>query len=118
MEGFKMILGLQFIALAFALVMIYFAYVNFRKGEINRVEFASWLTAWVLAMIIVIFPDTIRKTAQTFSISRLLDLLIAGGFLLVMVMVSIAYIRTKRIEKKIEELVRKEALKEIKNKSK
>ncbi len=109
-----MILGLQFIALAFALVMIYFAYVNFRKGEINKVEFAVWFTAWALSMIIVIFPDTIRKITQTFLIARLLDLLVAGGFLLVIVMVSIAYLRTRRIEKKIEELVRKEALKEIK----
>ena len=111
-----MILGLQFIAIAFSLIMIYFAYVNYRKNEINRVEFTVWLVAWTLAIVIVIFPDTLRKVAQTFSISRLLDLLIAGGFLLVIIMVSIAYIRTKRIEKKIEDLVRKEALKDIKKK--
>ena len=111
-----MILGLQFIAIAFSLIMIYFAYVNYWKNEINRVEFTVWLVAWTLAIVIVIFPDTLRKVAQTFSISRLLDLLIAGGFLLVIIMVSIAYIRTKRIEKKIEDLVRKEALKDIKKK--
>ena len=111
-----MILGLQFIAIAFSLIMIYFAYVNYRKNEINRVEFTVSLVAWTLAIVIVIFPDTLRKVAQTFSISRLLDLLIAGGFLLVIIMVSIAYIRTKRIEKKIEDLVRKEALKDIKKK--
>jgi len=113
-----MILGLQFIAVSFSGVMIYFAYVNYRKNEINRVEFITWFTAWAVAMIIVIFPDTLRKVAQTFLISRLLDLLIAGGFLLVIVMVSIAYIRTKRIEKKLEDLVRKEALREIKKKGK
>jgi len=113
-----MILGLQFIAVAFSLIMVYFAYVNYRKNEINRVEFTTWLVAWSLAMVIVLFPDTLRKVAQTFLISRLLDLLIAGGFLLVIVMVSIAYIRTKRIERKIEGLIRKEALKEIKDKRK
>jgi hypothetical protein len=113
-----MILGLQFIAVAFSLIMIYFAYVNYRKSEINRVEFTAWLMAWALAIVIVLFPDTLRKVAQTFAISRLLDVLIAGGFLLVIVMVSIAYIRTKRIEKKIEGFIRKEALKEVKPKSK
>lgn len=97
-----MIFGLQFIAVAFSGVMIYFAYVNYRKNEINRVEFATWFLAWALAMVIVLFPDTLRKVAQTFSISRLLDLLIAGGFLLVIVMVSIAYVRTKKIEKRLK----------------
>lgn len=113
-----MIFGLQFIAVAFSLIMIYFAYVNFRKKEINRVEFLTWFIAWALAMVIVIFPDTLRKVAQTFLISRLLDLLIAGGFLLVIVMVSIAYLRTKKNEKMIEDLIRREALKEVKNKGK
>lgn len=111
-----MILGLQFIAVSFSGVMIYFAYVNYRKTEINRVEFITWFVAWAVAMVIVIFPDTLRKVAQTFFISRLLDLLIAGGFLLVIIMVSVAYLRTKRIEKKLEDLVRKEALKDIKKK--
>lgn len=111
-----MILGLQFIAVAFSLIMIYFAYVNYRKNEINRIEFTAWFVAWALAMVIVLFPDTLRIVAQTFLISRLLDLLIAGGFLLVIIMVSIAYIRTKRIEKKIESFIRKEALKKIQTK--
>lgn len=113
-----MILGLQFIAIAFALVMIYFAYINFRKGEINRFEFLIWIVMWGSAMVIVIFPETLRKVAQTFQIARLLDLLIAGGFVLVSIMVSIAYIRTKRIEKKIEDYVRKESLHDLQRKEK
>ncbi len=109
-----MILGLQFLAVVFGLVMIYFAYVNFRRGEIGRIEMAIWAAAWVGAIIIVLFPDTLRNIAETFFISRLLDLLIMGGFVLVIVMVSLAYIRTKRIEKKLEELIRREALKKLK----
>mgnify|MGYP001575319285 FL=1 len=111
-----MILGLQFIAVAFSLIMIYFAYVNFKRSEISKVEIAIWVVAWSGVIIMVLFPDTLRNIAQTFLISRLLDLLIAGGFLLVVVMVSIAYIRTKRTEKKLEELIRKLALKDIKKK--
>lgn len=113
-----MILGLQLIATIFALIMIYFAYVNFRRREINRVEMGLWLVAWGGALIIILFPDSLRKVAQTFFISRLLDLLILGGFVLVIVMVSMTYMRTRRTERKLEELIRKEALKEIKSKSK
>ena len=109
-----MILGLQIIAVVFALVMIYFAYVNFKRGEISKVEIAVWVIAWGGAMVMVLFPNTLRKIAQTFFVSRLLDLLVLGGFALVMTMVSVAYVRTKRIEKKLEDLVRKESLKKFK----
>lgn len=108
-----MILGLQVIAVVFALVMIYFAYVNFKRREISKIEITIWVIAWVGAIVMVLFPDTLRGIAETFFISRLLDLLILGGFVLMMVMVSLAYVRTKRIEKKLEDLVRKESLKKF-----
>ncbi|OGM86844.1 hypothetical protein A2435_00115, partial [Candidatus Woesebacteria bacterium RIFOXYC1_FULL_46_16] len=101
-----MILGLQFLALVFALIMIYFAYVNFRRREINRLEFVVWSLAWSAAIIVVLFPDSLREFVQTFFISRLLDVLIMGGFVLVIGMVAVAYIRTKRIEKKLETFIR------------
>jgi hypothetical protein len=66
----------------------------------------------------VLFPNTLRGIAQTFFISRLLDLMILGGFVLVIIMVAMAYIRTRRIEKKLEDLIRKEALEELKSKKK
>jgi hypothetical protein len=111
-----MIFGLQLLAVIFALVMIYFAYVNFKRKEINRLEIAFWTLAWIGALIIVLFPDTLRDLSQQFFVSRLLDVLIMGGFVLVITMVAIAYIRTRRIEKKLEDLIRKEALKGVKKK--
>jgi len=113
-----MILGLQFLALVFALIMIYFAYVNFRRREINRLEFVVWSLAWSAAIIVVLFPDSLREFVQTFFISRLLDVLIMGGFVLVIGMVAAAYIRTKRIEKKLETFIRQAALKQLKTKKK
>ena len=62
----------------------------------------------------VLFPDIVRGFVRTFFISRLLDVLIMGGFALVITMVAIAYVRTKRIEKKLERFIRNEALKDVK----
>ena|SRR3989304_8879598 len=109
-----MILGLQFLALAFALVMIYFAYVNYKRKEINKAEIIIWVTAWTTAIIMVFFPDTLRGIAQTFFISRLLDLMIMGALVLVITMVALAYVRTRKIEKKLERFIREEALKKLK----
>lgn len=113
-----MILGLQIAAIVFSLTMVYLAVIHYKKGEINGIEIVSWLIIWTITILIVIFPDVVRVFAESFAVSRLLDLLIAGGFVLVISMVASAYVKSKRIEKKFEDFIRKEALKDIKKKSK
>ncbi|EKD89932.1 MAG: hypothetical protein ACD_32C00112G0006 [uncultured bacterium] len=109
-----MIIGLQLVAIVFALIMIYFAYLHYSRGELNGVEVLSWLIIWLSAIIIVVFPDLLRTFAQTFAISRLFDLMIVGGFIVVIPMIYISYVRTKRLEKKLEDYIRKETLKQTK----
>ena len=84
-----MIIGLQLVAIVFALIMIYFAYLHYSRGELNGVEVLSWLIIWLSAIIIVVFPDLLRTFAQTFAISRLFDLMIVGGFIVVIPMIYI-----------------------------
>lgn len=109
-----MIVGLQVIALVFSLIMIYFAYLHFRRGEINTLELLFWFAAWMGATFIAIFPDIFRTFSATIAISRAFDLAMIGGFILLTPLVYMAYIRTKRIERKLEELIREEAKRELK----
>lgn len=108
-----MILGLQIIALTFALIMIYFAYLHYRRREINSIEITFWIAAWMGAIFIVLFPNIINVFAETIAISRAFDLAVLGGFILVIPLVYNAYIKTKRMEKKLEEFVRRDALRDI-----
>jgi len=109
-----MILGLQIIGIFFAFVMIYFSLLHYRKGEINKLEEISWVVIWALTIFVVIFPELLRTFAQKFFITRLFDLMVVGGLVLVIAMVARAYVSTKRMEKKLEDLVRREALKKLK----
>jgi len=105
-----MIIGLQIIALLFAFSMVYFAVLHYKRREINGTEITSWLIMWTLAIVVIIFPELLRTFAKTFLVTRVFDLMVIGGFILVISITSVAYIRTKKLEKKLEELVRKEAL--------
>lgn len=107
-----MILGLQITGILFSLFMIYFALLHYKKGELNGMEISSWIVIWVAVILVVIFPEIVRVYAASFAISRLLDLLIGGAFIVIFVMVATSYVRVSRLEKRIEELVRKLALKE------
>jgi hypothetical protein len=79
-------------------------------------EISSWLVMWLATIVIVIFPELLQGFAKTFLVTRVFDLMTIGGFILVISLVGSAYIRTKRLEKKLEDLVRREALKNAKNK--
>ena len=106
-----MIIGLQIIALLFSFTMIYFAVLNYKRGEINGSEIASWLVIWVGTVVVIIFPELLRSLASTFLVTRVFDLMVIGGFILVITLVGTSYVRTKKNEKKLEELVRKLSLK-------
>lgn len=106
-----MIIGLQIIAILFSLSMVYFAVLNYKRREINRPEIIGWIVIWAGTIIVVIFPEILNTFARTFLFARVFDLAVVGAFILIISMVSSAYIRTKRNEKKLEELVRKLSLK-------
>ncbi|MDD2822963.1 MAG: DUF2304 domain-containing protein [Candidatus Daviesbacteria bacterium] len=114
-----MIIGLQVTAIIFALVMIYFAYLHYSRGELGALEILSWVIIWMVTIVIVVFPELLSVFAKTFAISRVFDLMVIGGFIVVISMVYVSYVRTKKLEKKIEEYVRTEALNTVeKNKKK
>src|SRR3989344_8856806 len=112
-----MIFGLQIIAILFSLVMIYFAYLNFKKGELTKDEITVWLLLWAIVILVTIFPNYLRALAQNLFITRLFDFFVVGGFIFLISITSIIYMRTKRLGNKLEKLVRDEALKNV-NKAK
>lgn len=105
-----MIIGLQVIALLFAFSMVYFATLHYKRGEISSVEVGSWLFIWGIAVVVIVFPELLRSFAKTFLVTRVFDLMVIGGFILAISLVASAYVRTKRLERKVEELVRKQTL--------
>ena len=109
-----MIIGLQITALIFAFSMIYFAMLHYKRKELRKSEIISWTTMWAAVIIVVVFPELLRTFASTFLVTRVFDLMVIGGFILVISMTGSSYLRTKRIEKKLEDIVRKEALKKNK----
>lgn len=112
------ILGLQILAIFFALSMIYFAVLNYKRGELDSIEILSWLIIWAFVVLVAAFPEFLRTFAKAFFLTRVFDLMVVGGFIIVLLIASISYIRTKRLEKKFEDLIRKNTLTERKKEKK
>jgi hypothetical protein len=106
-------IGIQIVAIIFAIWMIYFSYLHFRRGEFKRTEFLLWQILWLGLIIVVIFPGSVKFVLTTFSITRAFDLVVIVGMIILFGVTFRNYILLKRIDKKIEEVVRNESLKDI-----
>jgi len=105
-----MIIGLQIIAIIFSLLMIYLSVLNYKRREINAIEFASWVAIWTSTVLVVIFPEVLRSLASKFFITRLFDLMVVFGFILVISLSLKAYLTSKKTRRMIEDMVRDEAI--------
>lgn len=102
----------QLLVIIFSLLMNYLTYVDYKKKAILRTEWLFFSALWVSGLLLALFPKLIAFVP--FKAARILDLVTISGIILLSLLTYIMYTRTKRTEKKLEDLTRKEALKKLK----
>lgn len=107
------ILGVQIIAILFAIFMIYVAFLHWKKKEINGGEIFFWLTLWLGFIAVTLFPKILQDVTEFLFFARAMDLLMIIAFMILAFLGFQNYVANRRMERKIEELVRKEATKRL-----
>ena len=103
-------IGIQILAILFALWMTYFTFLHYRRKEFSRFDAFLWQVLWVGLIAVVIFPGSVRFILRTFSITRTFDLIVIVGIMALIGMTFRNYVIIKRLERRIEEDVRREAM--------
>jgi hypothetical protein len=111
-----MIFGVQIIGILFALVMMYFTFLYYKKNSYTYRSLIIWLLIWIAFLVLVLFPSTIYGIMQSLKIERTVDFFVIGGFLFFAVLIFYIYSVVKRNDKKLDEVVRAIALRRIKRK--
>lgn len=106
-----MLIGIQIISLVFALFMMYWVFLHFKKRDINFTENVIWQIIWAGFIFLTLFPRSLDFIISSFQIVRVMDLAMILGFMILTVLGFSNYIRQKQIEKKIEKIIREIALK-------
>ncbi|MFH1822851.1 MAG: DUF2304 domain-containing protein [Patescibacteria group bacterium] len=106
-------IGIQIVAIIFAFWMIYFTFLHFRRKEFDKKEMCLWQIVWLGLIIVVIFPRSVKFILEATSITRTFDLVVIIGMVILFGVTFRNYVISKRMEKKIEDFVRKEGLKDI-----
>ncbi|HLC96343.1 MAG TPA: DUF2304 domain-containing protein [Candidatus Nanoarchaeia archaeon] len=107
-----MILGIQIVGVLFGLAMLYITFLHGKRKEFTSKEGIFWIVAWVGFIILVVFPNVLDFIASDLlNISRTLDFLIILGFIFLIGISFYNYVLIRKGQKKLEDLVRKLALK-------
>ena len=110
------LIGIQIISIFFAFFMIYVTFLAWKKRDITGVNLIIWLIMWISFIIFAAFPHVLNFVIETVKIVRVMDLLMIVAFMILTFLGFQNYISNRKMEKQIEILVRKIAIKNVKEK--
>lgn len=108
-----MLIGIQIISLVFALFMMYWVFLYYKKREITFLENLIWQLVWLGFIYLTFLPHTLSFLIEKVNITRVMDLAMILAFMILTVLGFSNYIRGRQLERKIEKIIRKLALKEM-----
>ncbi len=97
----------QILAALFALFMIYWVRSNQKRNHLSKIEASLWYSIWSVFIILSIFPNLLIGITSTLHFARVFDLLVVVAFMIIATLNFYVYLKNKKIEQKLEELVRK-----------
>ena len=113
-----LITGIQIIGVFFGLFMAYYTFVNFKKQQIKSTEFGLWIVLWFLFIFASLKPDVLKLVAHSLQVYRTMDFLTIVAFFFVILITFHNYLMTKKNAQKIDEIVRRVAIKRAIKKTK
>lgn len=105
---------IQFLGVIFGLGMMYFTFVKYKRKEISKMEFGVWLIGWIILVLIALVPYALDAVIAPLNFYRRLDFFVVLGFFVLLGLGFFNYSTVKKMEKKLEVFVRREALQGVK----
>src|SRR3989344_8802779 len=101
-----MVLGIQIAGSLFAVFMIYYSFLKYKRKEFTAKEFVFWLVLWVLLIVISLFPYILDPISKKLNFARNFDLIVIAGFLFLILAIFYTYTLAKKNQKQLEAVVR------------
>ncbi|MBI5393417.1 DUF2304 domain-containing protein [Candidatus Woesearchaeota archaeon] len=105
-----MLLWLQFMGLAFGIVMIYLTVLFFKRKDFNKTDLIMWIVVWLFFMFMTLYPSFLYGIMEQLSIKRTLDFINISLFAFFSIVIFYLYNVNRKNTRKLEEIVRKLAL--------
>lgn len=103
---------IQLLGIIFGVGMMYFTFVRWKRQEISKKEIIIWFAGWVTLVIVAIKPSSLDFISGPLNFYRRLDFFVVLGFFVLLGLGFFNYSTVKKLERKLEKYVRKEAIEE------
>lgn len=108
-----MVLGIQLIGIMFAIFMVYLTFLNYKQGKFSNGEWMIWLGAWVIFLVVILFPSILSPLLETLNLYRAMDFYISIGFLFFILLIFNIHTSLKSVQKKVEVIIREMAMQRV-----
>lgn len=105
-----MVLGVQFIGVLFALLMLYITFLHRKRKEFTVKETLFWIVLWCSFIGITLFSNVLSSLVVSLAFARVMDFLIVLGFIFLFGITFYNYTLLRRNQNKVEDVVRAVAL--------
>lgn len=111
-------LGIQIIAAIFSVFMLYLAFIHFKRKNLGTWEFVFWVFSWCAVFYFAMFPRVLDPLIARLFITRVLDLVMIAGFIILSYLGFQNHIGIKSLQKQIQIIVSSSAIKNANKKKK
>jgi hypothetical protein len=105
---------IQFVLIGVLLAALFVTWKRARQRVVTVREALGWSLLWIGAAIGIALPWTTTLVANFFGVGRGSDFVIYGSVVLLFVLVFKLFVAFEKQERKLTELVRRDALKDLK----
>lgn len=106
---------IQFILIAFLVLIILRSVVQWKAKKITGREFFWWLIIWLLAIVVIWRPDVTSFLAIKVGVTRGVDLVVYVSIIVIFYLLFRLLMRQEKLEKEVTKVVSALALKNDKN---
>ena len=103
---------INILSLLLSFLLIYSTFLSFKKNYFNIFEMIGWLLIWFGIIYLSIRPDAIDNYIQKSLNISFKDTILTLSLLILFILNFRIYLKIKQNEKKVDKIVRSEALKE------
>lgn len=95
-----------------AVLFMTIAILRYRQRRIGTLPFFLWLSLWIGAAVVILFPATTAVIARLVGIGRGADLVLYLSVILLLYLLFRVVVRLERMDREITQIVRTLALRE------
>ncbi|MCC7357373.1 DUF2304 family protein [Candidatus Uhrbacteria bacterium] len=105
---------IQIILVAILIGAIYMTWKRSKEQAIGFREAVLWTILWVTAAMIILLPQTTTTIANILGVGRGVDVILYASVILLFIALFRLHVIVERLERKLTDIVRAEALRDIK----